>query len=40
MRASWNDRRTPGALVDVLVTERGVVEAPDRERIATLLAGG
>ena len=30
---------TPAALVDALVTERGVVEAPDRERIAALLAG-
>ena len=31
---------TPAALVDALVTERGVVQAPDRERIAALLAGG
>ena len=30
---------TPADLVDTLVTERGVVEAPDRERIAMLLAG-
>ena len=30
---------TPAALVDALVTERGVVEAPDRHRIAGLLAG-
>lgn len=30
---------TPATLVDALVTERGVVEAPDRERIASLLAG-
>ena len=30
---------TPAALVDALVTERGVVEAPDRDRIAALLAG-
>ena len=30
---------TPADLVDVLVTERGVVEAPDRRRIAELLAG-
>ena len=31
---------TPATLVDALVTERGVVQAPDRDRIATLLAGG
>ena len=31
---------TPAALIDALVTERGVVQAPDRERIAALLAGG
>ena len=30
---------TPAALVDALVTERGVVEAPNRHRIARLLAG-
>jgi len=30
---------TPAALVDALVTERGVVEAPNRDRIAALLAG-
>ena len=30
---------TPADLVDVLVTERGVVEAPNRHRIAELLAG-
>ena len=30
---------TPAALVDALVTERGVVEAPDRDRIAELVAG-
>ena len=30
---------TPAELVDALVTERGVVERPDRERIAALLAG-
>ena len=30
---------TPAELVDALVTERGVVEKPDRERIAALLAG-
>ncbi|MCY4471070.1 MAG: S-methyl-5-thioribose-1-phosphate isomerase [Thiotrichales bacterium] len=30
---------TPAALVDALVTERGVVEAPNRQRIADLLAG-
>lgn len=30
---------TPAALVDALVTERGVVEAPNRQRIAGLLAG-
>ena len=30
---------TPAALVDVLVTEKGVVDKPDRERIARLLAG-
>ena len=29
---------TPAALVDALVTERGVVEAPDRDRIAELIA--
>ena len=29
---------TPASLVDALVTERGVVEAPDRDRIAELLA--
>jgi len=29
---------TPAGLIDVLVTERGVVHAPDRERIAALLA--
>ena len=29
---------TPAALVDALVTERGVVEPPDRERIAALLS--
>ena len=29
----------PAALVDALVTERGVVEAPNRQRIADLLAG-
>ena len=29
---------TPAALVDALVTERGVVEAPDRDRIAELVA--
>ena len=29
---------TPAALVDALVTERGVVEAPNRQRIAALLA--
>jgi len=29
---------TPAALVDALVTEHGVVEAPDRDRIAALLA--
>ena len=30
---------TPAALVDALVTERGVVEVPNRHRIAQLLAG-
>ena len=30
---------TPASLVDVLVTERGVVEAPNRHRIAELLGG-
>ena len=30
---------TPADLVDVLVTERGVVERPSRDRIAALLAG-
>ena len=30
---------TPADLVDVLVTERGVVEQPSRDRIAALLAG-
>ncbi len=30
---------TPAALVQVLITEKGVVEAPNRERIAALLAG-
>ena len=30
---------TPADLVDALVTERGVVERPDRARIAALLAG-
>lgn len=30
---------TPAALVDALVTERGVVEAPNRHRIAGLLTG-
>ena len=29
---------TPAALVDALVTERGVIEAPNRQRIADLLA--
>lgn len=29
---------TPAALVDVLVTERGVVEAPDADKIAALLS--
>lgn len=38
--AAWNPvfDVTPAALVDVLVTEKGVVERPDRERIARLLA--
>ena len=31
---------TPADLVDALVTERGVVERPDRTRIAALLAAG
>ena len=31
---------TPAALVDALVTERGVAEAPNRERIALLLTDG
>jgi len=30
---------TPAALVDALVTEKGVIERPDREKIARLLAG-
>ena len=30
---------TPAALVDALVTERGVVVGPDRDRLAALLAG-
>ncbi|RRJ84223.1 S-methyl-5-thioribose-1-phosphate isomerase [Aestuariirhabdus litorea] len=30
---------TPAALVDLLVTERGVVEAPDRSRLEQLMAG-
>ena len=30
---------TPAALVDALVTDRGIVEAPDRDRIAELIAG-
>ena len=29
---------TPAALVDVLVTEKGVLEAPDRESIKALMA--
>jgi methylthioribose-1-phosphate isomerase len=38
--SAWNPvfDVTPAALVDVLVTEKGVVEKPDRERIARLLA--
>ena len=37
---AWNPAFdiTPAALVDALVTERGVVLAPDREKIATLVA--
>lgn len=31
---------TPAALVDVLVTERGVLERPDRERLAALAGPG
>jgi methylthioribose-1-phosphate isomerase len=31
---------TPADLVDAIVTERGVVERPDREKIAALMAGG
>jgi len=29
---------TPASLVDVLVTEKGVVQQPNRERIAALMA--
>jgi len=38
--SAWNPvfDVTPAALVDVLVTEKGVVERPDREAIARLLA--
>ncbi|MBA3708795.1 MAG: S-methyl-5-thioribose-1-phosphate isomerase [Planctomycetes bacterium] len=31
---------TPAALITAIVTERGVIEHPTRERIATLMAGG
>jgi methylthioribose-1-phosphate isomerase len=31
---------TPAALVDAIVTERGVVERPDRDKIALHMAGG
>jgi methylthioribose-1-phosphate isomerase len=38
--SAWNPvfDVTPAALVDAIVTERGVVEAPDRERLARLMA--
>ena len=29
---------TPAALIDAIVTERGVVERPDRERMAAMFA--
>jgi methylthioribose-1-phosphate isomerase len=31
---------TPAALVDAIVTERGVIERPDRDKIAAHMAGG
>ena len=39
--AAWNPAFdvTPAELVDVLVTEKGVVERPNRERMAALMAG-
>lgn len=38
--AAWNPvfDITPAGLVDYLVTEKGVIEAPDREKLAALLA--
>jgi methylthioribose-1-phosphate isomerase len=38
---AWNPAFdvTPAALIDAIVTERGVVLAPDRQRMATLLGG-
>jgi len=39
--AAWNPvfDVTPAALVDYLVTEAGVVVAPDREKLRALVAG-